>query len=111
MMSNADEYWAEMTQAWFHATVRTDVNNGIRTRSDVKKRDPKIASLLTQIYGDGSWRYTQDCPNVERWGLKEQALGALDCEAAPAPHRSFCYLDLLPKLGNFDEIDKGFVVL
>jgi hypothetical protein len=108
MMSNADEYWAEMTQAWFHATVRTDVNNGIRTRADIKKRDPKMASLLTQIYGDGSWRYTQDCPNVERWGLKKQGL---DCEAPPAPHRSFCYLDLLPKLGNFTEIDKGFVVL
>lgn len=76
MMSNVEEYWAEMTQAWFHATVRSDVNNGIRTRTDVRKRDSGIASLLAEVYGDGAWRYTSDCPNVARWELASKGLEA-----------------------------------
>jgi hypothetical protein len=39
--------------------ISTDVNNGIRTRADVKSRDPGMAALLTEVYGDGKWRYTQ----------------------------------------------------
>ena len=101
MMSNEEEYWAEMSQAWFDATVRlslssgvglsartpagarppvrrpprqlqaqplmpdciargwphnvacqqvrSDVNNGIRTRGHVKDRDPCLAELLAQV--------------------------------------------------------------
>jgi hypothetical protein len=29
----------------------------LRTRDDVKKQDPQLAALLTEIYGDGPWRY------------------------------------------------------
>jgi hypothetical protein len=76
MMSNKEEYWAEMTQAWFHATARSDVNNGIRTRADVKKRDAGLAQLLADVYGDGGWRYTSDCPNVAKWELKKKGLTA-----------------------------------
>jgi len=49
MMENADEYWAEATQAWFGATVRTDVNSGINTRSLLQERDPELAQLLAQV--------------------------------------------------------------
>jgi hypothetical protein len=74
MMSNVEEYWAELTQAWFHASIRTDVNNGIRTRADVERRDPNAAALLALVYGQGKWRYTQDCPNVAKWELPKHGL-------------------------------------
>eukprot|EP00775_Hariotina_reticulata_P012948 gene12948-13076_t len=62
MMDNADEYWAEATQAWFGATVRTDVNSGINTRSLLQQRDPGLAQLLAQVYGTGHWQYTDTSP-------------------------------------------------
>ena len=74
MMSNVQEYWAEMTQAWFHASARSDVNNGIRTRADVQRRDPQAAALLRQVYGDARWRYTTDCPNIAKWDLASKGL-------------------------------------
>lgn len=60
MGSNADEYWAEGTQAWFDATVRTDVNNGVNSRARLCAHDPALALLLRHAYGDGPWRFT-DC--------------------------------------------------
>ena len=54
--SNEQEYWAEGTQAWFgHANPRN--SGGLRTRDDVKQKDPQLAALLAEIYGDGPWRY------------------------------------------------------
>jgi len=54
--SNEQEYWAEGTQAWFdHANPRN--SGGLDTRDDVKQKDPQLAALLTEIYGDGPWRY------------------------------------------------------
>jgi hypothetical protein len=54
--SNEQEYWAEGTQAWFdHANPRN--SGGLDTRDDVKKKDPQLAALLAEIYGDGPWRY------------------------------------------------------
>jgi hypothetical protein len=54
--SNEQEYWAEGTQAWFdHANPNN--SGGLRNRDDVKKQDPQLAALLTEIYGDGAWRY------------------------------------------------------
>lgn len=57
MASNADEYWAEGAQAWFDATLRSDVNSGINTRAKLKAHDPALAALLAQVFGDGPWRY------------------------------------------------------
>jgi hypothetical protein len=54
--SNEQEYWAEGAQAWFdHANPNN--SGGLRNRDDVKKQDPQLAALLTEIYGDGPWRY------------------------------------------------------
>jgi len=64
--SNAEEYWAESSQAWFHATVRTDVTSGLTTRRAVRKRDPMLATILLDVYGDGSWRYLQTAPRKFR---------------------------------------------
>ena len=52
--TNRYEYWAEGTQAWFHATKSNTVN----TRAALKTYDPALATLLTEIFGDRGWRYT-----------------------------------------------------
>ncbi|EFN55802.1 hypothetical protein CHLNCDRAFT_145288 [Chlorella variabilis] len=63
MMENESEYWAEGTQAWFDATVREDVTSGVNTRHKLQERDPKLAELMTLVYGDGDWRYPQTAPH------------------------------------------------
>jgi hypothetical protein len=62
LASNEDEYWAEATQAWFEATVRMDATSGMTTRKAVKKRDPELAEILTEVWGDGEWRYLDTAP-------------------------------------------------
>ena len=47
MMSNAEEFWAEGAQAWFHASMRSDVNCGINTRDGVIERVPELAALVS----------------------------------------------------------------
>jgi hypothetical protein len=60
--SNADEYWAEATQAWFEATVRLDSTSEMITRKAVKKLDPELGRILAEVWGDGHWRYLQTAP-------------------------------------------------
>ena len=52
--SNRDEYWAEAAGIWFHAHNAYTVT----TRAALKKYDPSLAKLLTEIFGDGDWLYT-----------------------------------------------------
>jgi hypothetical protein len=73
-MANAEEYWAEGTQAWFEATIRLDATSGVITRQQVKARDPGLAAVMTNVYGDGPWRYQQDCPGCFR--QRRSAAGA-----------------------------------
>ena len=54
--TDEQEYWAEGAQAWFDHAVPNN-SGGLRVRDDVKQKDPELAALLTEIYGDGSWRY------------------------------------------------------
>ena len=54
--TDEQEYWAEGAQAWFdHANPNN--SGGLTVRDDVKQKDPELAALLTEIYGDGAWRY------------------------------------------------------
>jgi alpha-glucosidase len=54
--TNEQEYWAEGAQAWFNnANPRN--SGGISTREEVKEKDPPLAALLAEVYGDGEWRY------------------------------------------------------
>merc|ERR1740129_310424 len=50
MFSNKEEFWANATQAWFHAICRTDVNEGITTRPKVLKSVGKQAEFTTCVY-------------------------------------------------------------
>ena len=54
--SNEQEYWAEGAQAWFD-NANPNNSGGISVRNDVKTKDPPLAALLTEIYGDAEWRY------------------------------------------------------
>lgn len=49
MMKNVEEYWAEACQAWFDATVRTDVNSGINQRQILQAHDPDLSLLLEEV--------------------------------------------------------------
>lgn len=60
LMTNEQEYWATGVEAWFESTIREDVNDGMITREAVKQRDPALAEMLTQLLGDGQWRYHHD---------------------------------------------------
>ncbi|KAG2427178.1 hypothetical protein HXX76_010897 [Chlamydomonas incerta] len=71
MALNEQEYWAVGTEAWFESSIRTDVSagpgpdgGGLRrlTRADLRAHDPPLAALLQAAFGDGDWRYWQDCP-------------------------------------------------
>ena len=54
--TDEQEYWAEGAQAWFdHANPGN--SGGLTVRDDVKQKDPQLAALLKEIYGDGPWRY------------------------------------------------------
>jgi len=60
--TNEQEYWAEGAQMWFNcAVVRKDssVHNGIWHRAQLKAYDPGLAALLTEVFGDGAWRYVK----------------------------------------------------
>ena len=52
--SHKNEYWAETAGIWFHAHNSYTVT----TRAALKKYDPVLAKLLTEIFGDSAWRYT-----------------------------------------------------
>ena len=54
--SNRWEYWAEGVGSWFNGPSG---NNIARTRLALKKYDPRLATLLTEVFGDGPWRYTR----------------------------------------------------
>ena len=56
--SDWKEYWAEGTQAWFHPNGGGSFDRFGDTRQALKMYDPGLARLLTEVYGDGSWRYT-----------------------------------------------------
>ena len=53
--TNMSEYWAEGVGTWFHANPYFQ---SVTTRAALKNYDPGLASLLTEIFGDGAWRYT-----------------------------------------------------
>jgi hypothetical protein len=58
---NAKEYFAEGVQAWFGATLRTDVNGGINTREKLEAHDPALAQVLAQLFGDADVPRANGC--------------------------------------------------
>ena len=59
-IKNKAEYWAEGTQSWFDTNrANDDQHNHVDTRDKLKDYDPALATLLTEVFGDTDWRYTQ----------------------------------------------------
>ena len=56
--SDRREYWAEGAHAWFYPNGNGSFRRFGNTRQALKAYDPGLAALLTEIYGDGKWRYT-----------------------------------------------------
>lgn len=78
-ITNKAEYWAEGTQSWFDTNrANDDQHNHVDTRDKLKEYDPSLASLLTEIFGDTDWRYTQA---VTRTHLSH--LQGFDSETSP----------------------------
>ena len=64
-ITNRAEYWAEGTQSWFDTNrANDDQHNHVDTRDKLKEYDPALASLLTEVFGDMGWRYTQAVSRV-----------------------------------------------
>ena len=55
---NHKEYWAEASEAWFNPRTTASFDRFGDTREDLKAYDPEVAALITEVYGDGEWRYT-----------------------------------------------------
>ena len=55
--STVAEYWAEGVASWFNGA--NPKRNVASMRSAFKKYDPRFANLLTEVFGDGDWRYTR----------------------------------------------------
>ena len=59
-ITNRAEYWAEGTQSWFDTNrANDDQHNHVDTRDKLKEYDSALAELLTEVFGDKDWRYTQ----------------------------------------------------
>lgn len=54
--SNSPDAHGTGTEAWFESTIRTDVNGGVNTRAGLKARDPRLAAVMAEMFGDGAWR-------------------------------------------------------
>ena len=67
------EYWAEGVGSWFDGP---HPNNVAHTRLALKKYDPRLVTLLTEVFGDGNWRYTPpatrtDLPHLQGFNPQE----------------------------------------
>ncbi len=77
--SDRKEYWAEGTQAWFHPNGAGSFNRFGNTRQSLKAYDPGLATLLTEVYGDGEWRYTPvetrtDLPHLQGFNPQDSPI-------------------------------------
>ena len=86
------EYWAEGVGSWFNS-VHPD--NVAHTRLALKEYDPRLAELLTEVFGDGDWRYT---PPATRTHLPH--LQGFNPEQAPIYQSPPKLLELKKQLRN-----------
>ena len=78
-ITNRSEYWAEGTQSWFDTNrANDDQHNHVDTRDKLKDYDPELAVLLTEVFGDRDWRYTQAVTRTHLGHLQ-----GFDSEASP----------------------------
>jgi hypothetical protein len=78
--NNEQEYWAEGAQDWFdcNSKAKDSIHNGIWNRDQLKKYDPELAKLLTEVFGDGPWRYLRTDGKTEEVNGQIYARSAAD---------------------------------
>jgi hypothetical protein len=79
-ISNEQEYWAEGAQCWFDCANPRNAG-GASTRDELKAKDQALAALLTEVYGDGPWRYAK---TTTRPAEQTVHLAGMDRSAFPA---------------------------
>lgn len=84
MGSSADEYWAEGTQAWFQASARADVNEGMLTQRLLERTNPALAACLVEAFGGG-------CGAETAGNRKEREAAAAGGEGTAAETRVWNY--------------------
>ena len=98
--SNKHEYWAEGVGSWFNGPNL--ISNVAHTRLALKKYDPRLAKLLTEVFGDRSWRYT---PPATRTHLPH--LQGFNPQEAPIYQRPPRLLELEEQLWDPDSDGDG----
>jgi hypothetical protein len=73
-MTNEQEYWAEGAQCWFDCANPRN-SGGASNRAELKAKDPALAQLLTEVYGDGEWKYVK---TMNRPAEEQKHLAGMD---------------------------------
>jgi len=86
-MTNEQEYWAEGAQCWFDC-ANPGNSGGASNRDQLKAKDAALAALLTEVYGDGPWRYVKGASRpaddtLHLAGLDRAKLPAFDLSKSP----------------------------
>jgi hypothetical protein len=97
--SNKWEYWAEGGGSWFNGP---HPDNVAHTRLALKKYDPRLSELLTEVFGDRSWRYTSPATRTHLPHLQ-----GFDPQEAPIYQRPPRLLELEEQLRDPDSNGGG----
>ena len=86
-ITDEQEYWAEGAQCWFDCANPRNAG-GAANRDQVKAKDPALAKLLTEVYGDGPWRYVKPAnrpadETLHLVGLDRSKMPAFDMRKSP----------------------------
>ena len=87
-ITNEQEYWAEGAQCWFDCANPRNAG-GAKNRDELKAKDAPLAALLTEVYGDGEWRYrkttkrTAPADTVHLTGLDHTTYPIFDFNKSP----------------------------
>ena len=53
---NHHEYFAEGVQSWFNTNRQNDHDHNHVDTREIKSYDPRLASLIKEVFGDGAFR-------------------------------------------------------
>ena len=76
--TNRMEYWAEGVQSWFDTNRQNDnEHNRVNTRAEIKQYDPRLATLLEEVFGNRAWRYSLPAtrahlPHLDDYATRER---------------------------------------
>jgi alpha-glucosidase len=103
-ITDEQEYWAEGAQCWFDCANPRNAG-GAAHRDQLKAKDPALAALLAEVYGDGPWRYvkTADRPANESLhlaGLDRSKMPAFDVRKSPRVQATEKASDEAPSAGH-----------